>query len=462
MNSPSEKSYPESQTAISGLGRRVGQLDVRQTENAEYQGTEPDQSPHEKPLSTIKNYEITQNSNIIEYINALKRKEDVASIKHSVTNYTLGSSVFSEMYHFPQAIMNELKPRYKPYKLQNDVITFSRKSYIIYTRGLGYNYLNLNNQGIAYIDNLFDFVKNVLYDVANSINSVLLFPSSYSESILHKVVKQREFKKSTLNTSKKFIKNYTEMEIRIAMDSRRSSNQKNSDLTTPLLESASTTLLSYLVNSIKHSYPVISNLIIELSMNPDIYYRLVNEQRSIIKTFGNEITEKSLDNMMLLDAAFLESTRLSGTGQPLRQLETDVYLSNGSKLKKNSLAKFNNFIYNRDNRIYEKLPHSFKPDRYLRTSTKFSQSSKNNITWGIGRKTCPYTRYSSLYLKMFVAIFLRKYKILFEDSMTKFRHRGYNFGEAPIHSASSLHIKPFNILEYDPLNRYTMDLGSPQ
>ncbi|PVV04630.1 hypothetical protein BB560_000862, partial [Smittium megazygosporum] len=36
----------ESQTAISGLGRRVGQLDAGQTENAEYEGTEPDQSPH--------------------------------------------------------------------------------------------------------------------------------------------------------------------------------------------------------------------------------------------------------------------------------------------------------------------------------------------------------------------------------------------------------------------------------
>ncbi|PVV00264.1 hypothetical protein BB560_005362, partial [Smittium megazygosporum] len=35
-----------SQTAISGLGRRVGQLDAGQTENAEYQGTKPDQSPH--------------------------------------------------------------------------------------------------------------------------------------------------------------------------------------------------------------------------------------------------------------------------------------------------------------------------------------------------------------------------------------------------------------------------------
>ncbi|PVV01931.1 hypothetical protein BB560_003632 [Smittium megazygosporum] len=46
MNSPSEESYRESQTAISGLGRRVGQLDAGQTENAEYQGTKPDQSPH--------------------------------------------------------------------------------------------------------------------------------------------------------------------------------------------------------------------------------------------------------------------------------------------------------------------------------------------------------------------------------------------------------------------------------
>ncbi|PVV02387.1 hypothetical protein BB560_003156, partial [Smittium megazygosporum] len=36
----------ESQTTISGLGRRVGQLDAGQTENAEYQGTKPDQSPH--------------------------------------------------------------------------------------------------------------------------------------------------------------------------------------------------------------------------------------------------------------------------------------------------------------------------------------------------------------------------------------------------------------------------------
>ncbi|PVV02713.1 hypothetical protein BB560_002826 [Smittium megazygosporum] len=43
MDSPSEKSYRESQTAISGLGRRVGQLDAGQTENAEYQASHPDQ-----------------------------------------------------------------------------------------------------------------------------------------------------------------------------------------------------------------------------------------------------------------------------------------------------------------------------------------------------------------------------------------------------------------------------------
>ncbi|PVV01011.1 hypothetical protein BB560_004588 [Smittium megazygosporum] len=36
----------ESQTANSGLGRRTGQLDAGQTENAEYQGTKPDQSLH--------------------------------------------------------------------------------------------------------------------------------------------------------------------------------------------------------------------------------------------------------------------------------------------------------------------------------------------------------------------------------------------------------------------------------
>ncbi|PVV03267.1 hypothetical protein BB560_002263 [Smittium megazygosporum] len=41
----------ESQTAISGLGRRVGQLDAGQTENAEYQGTKPDQSPHVRSAS---------------------------------------------------------------------------------------------------------------------------------------------------------------------------------------------------------------------------------------------------------------------------------------------------------------------------------------------------------------------------------------------------------------------------
>ncbi|PVV02300.1 hypothetical protein BB560_003250, partial [Smittium megazygosporum] len=42
----STRGNSESQTAISGLGRRVGQLDAAQTENAEYQGTKPDQSPH--------------------------------------------------------------------------------------------------------------------------------------------------------------------------------------------------------------------------------------------------------------------------------------------------------------------------------------------------------------------------------------------------------------------------------
>ncbi|PVV04893.1 hypothetical protein BB560_000596 [Smittium megazygosporum] len=40
----------ESQIAISGLGRRVGQLDAGQTENAEYQGTKPDQSPHKTKI----------------------------------------------------------------------------------------------------------------------------------------------------------------------------------------------------------------------------------------------------------------------------------------------------------------------------------------------------------------------------------------------------------------------------
>ncbi|PVV03572.1 hypothetical protein BB560_001938 [Smittium megazygosporum] len=41
----------ESQAAISGLGPRVGQLDAGQTENAEYQGTKPDQSAHARLVS---------------------------------------------------------------------------------------------------------------------------------------------------------------------------------------------------------------------------------------------------------------------------------------------------------------------------------------------------------------------------------------------------------------------------
>ncbi|PVU85320.1 hypothetical protein BB560_007066 [Smittium megazygosporum] len=458
----------------------------------------------DKPIETIRNYESSKNSNILEYISALQLAGDAAQVENSRVDFTLGPSAFEEMANFPQNLVNDLKPVFKLFPdhrsiatrlegfvfdhsifraLMKNIDPLLEKKRMLIEKAFKSNFegflffkedddnIQYINNGIIYINDVQLFIADTFFYVETSLaygkdaeknkmlikstRDLILSPTSFSESNFTKI-----FKLSNLGLKNPgdCIKEYVQKEVISSMNSENPSGKKSflqlvfgkDDSFFESIESIGYAFSYFIVLSIKHCYPLISNLLIEISINPLVYDKLVLEQLSIIKQFGDTINEEVLDKMVFLDAAFLESTRLSGSGQTLRLLETDIYLSNGSKLKKGSLLKFNNFVYSRDNRVYGKLPHTFKPERYLSTQYKFSEPSKKNIAWGIGWKSCPYTQYCSLSLKLFMTIFLRKYRILGENNDPNSSHMGYLFDESTFHSRSSIYIQSFNILDYNP------------
>ncbi|PVV02509.1 hypothetical protein BB560_003034 [Smittium megazygosporum] len=446
-------------------------------------------------VELVKNYELSRDTNMLEYSYAIQMAKDSARIQSDVTDIVLGPSLFQEMKLFPQSIMNDMKPTYKFYPdhrsiairlegtrygqiinailMKNiEMVLQDREILIDQTLSLNVQTQYFSDSEIIHINDVHTFIAGTLADVEtlfcygeltrnnsklnDAINNLILSPNSFSESSIKELYKLRKLRNMLkIKRSHDYLCDLIKKEI-IASSKKESILSKNNilelivqneTLLEESLESINFGFMSFVTCSIKYMWHQISNLIIDISMNEHTYKKLIHEQKYLIKKYGNIFTRKILDKMKYLDAAFLESMRLSGAGECLRMSEKDIFLSNGSKVQKSSVVKLSKFLYGNAINVHPPNPYGFWPERHLLTSNNLSKVSDKNVAWGVGWKTCPYYMYASLSMKLFAAIFFRKYKILFDRNNTAPQHQGYIFGEVAFHNKSDLNIKICDILD---------------
>ncbi|OLY81652.1 hypothetical protein AYI68_g4236 [Smittium mucronatum] len=55
----------------------------------------------------------------------------------------------------------------------------------------------------------------------------------------------------------------------------------------------------------------LTNIIMDISTQPEVFKKLLYEQREIVLKYGSNLSLSAIDNMHYLDAVILESLRLS-------------------------------------------------------------------------------------------------------------------------------------------------------
>ncbi|PVV02220.1 hypothetical protein BB560_003334 [Smittium megazygosporum] len=432
-------------------------------------------------VEMVENYELSKNANLLEYSRAIRMAKDSARIQSGATDIILGPSIFQEVKLYPQVIMNDMKPNYKFYPdhrsiatrlegtrygqtinavLIQNIETVLQDRDILIDQNLSLNlqtqYLPDSASTLADVETLFCYGELARNNdkLNDAVDNLILSPYSFSEYSISELYKLRKLRNMLkMKKSHNYMCDLVKSEI-IASSKRESVLSKNHILELIVqnesfpeesLESMNFGFMCFVICSIKHTWSQISNLIIDVSMNRRVYKKLILEQKYLVKKYGNIYTGKILDKMKYLDAVFLESMRLAGSGEFLRVLEKDIFLSNGLKIQKSSVVKFSNFLYSNTSEVHFPNPYDFWPERHLLTSNQLSKISDKNIVWGISWKSCPYYVYASLNLKLFVAIFLRKYKIVFDNNSPAPQHQGYIFEENTIHKKSDINIQLFDI-----------------
>ncbi|PVV04508.1 hypothetical protein BB560_000992 [Smittium megazygosporum] len=467
MDSPSEKRYRESQIVISGLGPGIGQLDAGQTENAEYQGTKPDQSPHLSfdnfvlfmyfsafvyvgnrllkrliineisdtvskcpKVYKMKNYELSENSNILEYCYELRKDNQVAKIEKSKADYTLGTPFLTEFFSIPPKVLNS----YKADLLECMLATQVHR--ILFEAIMKATFLNVQKVEKLIIESLADKIQSensyfgngifIIRDIRvlieqicreivisqfygeadlrdPSIDSIYTgifkLPSTYSEFSLEKYLTIK---------AKKYLKLHNTLLSSAISNIRYTSvNVFNKSILELFLETGvykdySLNIISYVCIAFnwfftKYIGNNLSNIIMDMYLHPNVWSRVVYEQRKYIKLNGETISTHALDQMVYLDATIVESNRLAGCNH--------FKLSNGISIPKDSFIKFNVFTYNRDPRVFSEIPHDFIPERNILSQTKLS------------------------------------YRFFYEKEDAEYRHGGYIFKEFSEHANRILYVK---------------------
>ncbi|PVU85691.1 hypothetical protein BB561_006915 [Smittium simulii] len=131
--------------------------------------------------------------------------------------------------------------------------------------------------------------------------------------------------------------------------------------------------------------PRIHNILIDISVQPDLYKVLVNEQRKVIKKHGYKITMASLMEMKILDSFIQESLALSSPASYMhREVKSDVFLSNGDFIKKGSLLSVCSFSKYHNPKKSEYSLRQFELSKYLQPKIDKNANDDSDLIWGYG------------------------------------------------------------------------------
>ncbi|PVV00941.1 hypothetical protein BB560_004658, partial [Smittium megazygosporum] len=454
------------------------------------------------PLPALmKNYELSSSSNFLDYLDEFKKAEYVSKFIGSKSDLNLGKSHLLLFSSLPEKAVSShklLKKTFFKEWLDKEYLESGKLSYVI--RSFVYEnvplflkeveyivHANLSQEDDLFLENNYVFVedafqyfRNISIDIAirqcygevaksdpdfcNAIELLLNQYLSYGEKYINNLLKFKFFKRKT-NYSKgsKYLGDFV---LKGKFEElNRNSFDENECIASLLLKNQQeleipnhifyTSLPNYFYLSVINIGNQLANFFIDASLNPILFRKLETEQRKIIAKHGNVLTIKHLDKMVYLDAAITETLRFSTNIISMKESLCDIYLPNGVLISRGSFTKLNTINYNRSSDIFLNHPHDYIPERHFTLGTKLNETSKTNLAWGLGRQ-CPYKKYVSVFMKLFIATVIRKYEVSQGNEDIEAEHGGYFFEYTIRHAkttTTSSYVAPLVVASVDPRAR---------
>ncbi|CAB4412303.1 unnamed protein product [Rhizophagus irregularis] len=176
----------------------------------------------------------------------------------------------------------------------------------------------------------------------------------------------------------------------------------------------------------------ITNVILSLASRPEYMQELYEEQLKVHKetNVNGIIPFEALSDMKKLDSFIRETLRLSVNVAGIDHLvKKDYTFSNGLQIPKNCITS----IYIDD--VYRDEPKSFEPFRHLDINIA-SKVTKNFLTFGNGKHTCPGRQLAVNNIKFFMHNVILKYNFRTVSSKIE-ESRGTGFTALPVETSTA-------------------------
>ncbi|KYK60560.1 cytochrome P450 monooxygenase [Drechmeria coniospora] len=169
-----------------------------------------------------------------------------------------------------------------------------------------------------------------------------------------------------------------------------------------------------------------THMLFDIMANPDLRDALKKEQEAILPNGWQEISQKAMLEMRLLDSLMRESQRFNPVGEFTfrRVVRKPITLSDGYKLKPGQqIGLLARQFGMEDGMIGDENADSFSPFRWShqkQASALFSHSSSANLHFGLGRYACPGRFFASYMIKSIMSRILLEYDLKLEgNDMTR-------------------------------------------
>ena len=152
----------------------------------------------------------------------------------------------------------------------------------------------------------------------------------------------------------------------------------------------------------------LGSLIYHVSKYPEYQEKIVEE---IMDSIGSDdITHENISNLEYLEACIMETLRLNPPATEHDRTCVNDCVVNGIKIKKGTLIKMPSYAAHYDPEFFPD-PEEYKPERFLK------ENSENIIPYtlrpfGSGNRVCIGQRFAMMEMKLFVAKFLSKFKVI--------------------------------------------------
>lgn len=172
----------------------------------------------------------------------------------------------------------------------------------------------------------------------------------------------------------------------------------------------------------------LANVIMLMGFHPDVWEKVVEEQRAVVREHGETLTKDILDHHVpYMDAVIQETLRILPVTLLSRRVTGETIVIDGQQIPQGWAVGYNIFLtHQRDEAVASSNGHDpmdlmtgFQPSRWLDPDTR--PSKKDYIPFGTGPRKCPGILLAKTEMKMFLSIFARNvsYELVNEVDTSK-------------------------------------------